>query len=252
MTPRVASYGGGVNSTAMLIELCRLDSRVDLILFSDTGGEKPETYEYAKRFSFWLLNHGMQSITVVRDPRRTLEQDCIDRHSLPSIVRGIRSCSDVFKIRPQDRFLKSWQPAMEAWERGDKVTKLVGFDAGEAHRVKKFDSPRFTIEFPLVEWGWDRERCLHAIESAGLPVPPKSSCFFCPEMHEQEIIELNKAHPDLMERAFAMERGNTAFYDVRGLARTHSWEQIVDYHKRQMTLPYVGGDMPCMCFDGEE
>jgi len=71
-------------------------------------------------------------------------------------------------------------------------------------------------------------------------------------MHEQEIIELNKAHPDLMERAFAMERGNTAFYDVRGLARTHSWEQIVDYHKRQMTLPYVGGDMPCMCFDGEE
>ena len=33
-----------------------------------------------------------------------------------------------------------------------------------------------------MEWGWDRDRCIRAIQEAGLPLPGKSSCFFCPSM----------------------------------------------------------------------
>ena len=39
----VVSFGGGVNSTALLIGLEERDERPDYILFADTGGEKPET-----------------------------------------------------------------------------------------------------------------------------------------------------------------------------------------------------------------
>ena len=42
--PLVVSYGMGVDSTAMLIGMAQRSIRPDLILFADTGGEKPETY----------------------------------------------------------------------------------------------------------------------------------------------------------------------------------------------------------------
>lgn len=46
----VASYGGGVNSTAMLIGMQERGEIPNLIMFADTGGEKPETYAYLQRF----------------------------------------------------------------------------------------------------------------------------------------------------------------------------------------------------------
>ena len=45
--PVVVAYGMGVDSTAMLIGLHQRGIRPDLILFADTGGEKPDTYLYA-------------------------------------------------------------------------------------------------------------------------------------------------------------------------------------------------------------
>ena len=44
--PLVVAYGLGVNSTAMLIEFVKREITPDMILFADTGGEKPETYAY--------------------------------------------------------------------------------------------------------------------------------------------------------------------------------------------------------------
>jgi 3'-phosphoadenosine 5'-phosphosulfate sulfotransferase (PAPS reductase)/FAD synthetase len=47
-SPLVVAYGLGVNSTAMLVEFAARKIRPDLILFADTGGEKPETYAYLR------------------------------------------------------------------------------------------------------------------------------------------------------------------------------------------------------------
>lgn len=40
----VLAYGGGVNSTALLVSLHQRGIPIDLILFADTGGELPSTY----------------------------------------------------------------------------------------------------------------------------------------------------------------------------------------------------------------
>ena len=42
----VVGYGGGTDSTAMLIGLWRHHVPVDLILFADPGAEQPHTYAY--------------------------------------------------------------------------------------------------------------------------------------------------------------------------------------------------------------
>src|SRR3984885_8980269 len=56
--PLVVAYGLGVDSTAMLIEFAMRGIRPDLILFADTGGEKPETYQYLKIIRPYLARVG--------------------------------------------------------------------------------------------------------------------------------------------------------------------------------------------------
>ena len=42
----MVSYGGGANSTALLVGLHQHHIPVDLVLFADTGAEHPHTYAY--------------------------------------------------------------------------------------------------------------------------------------------------------------------------------------------------------------
>lgn len=55
----IVGYGGGTDSTAMLVGLWQRQVPVDLILFADPGGEQPHTYEYLEIMERWLLEHGM-------------------------------------------------------------------------------------------------------------------------------------------------------------------------------------------------
>jgi hypothetical protein len=64
--PLVVSYGMGVDSTAMLVGMHARGIRPDLILFADTGGEKPETYAYEAVMQRWLASVGFPPITTVK------------------------------------------------------------------------------------------------------------------------------------------------------------------------------------------
>ncbi len=248
----VASFGGGTDSTAMLIGMWERGERVDLILFADTGGEKPHTYEHIKRFSEWLVKNGMPEITVV-SCGKSLEQDCLDRNALPSIAYGFKTCSQRFKIQPQDKFLNNWQPARDVWASGGKVTKLVGYDASEERRAKEYQSDKYTNRYPLIEWGWDRAICIDLIKSYGIPLPGKSACFFCPSSKAQEVKQLAKQYPDLAKRAIAMEK-NAILTDIKGLGRDYSWADLIEFDEKQLKLidsDWSTSEVACGCYDGE-
>lgn len=249
-SPLVVSFGGGTNSAAMLIEMARRGVVPDLITFADTGGELPETIRFVDDFSTWLIAHGMPPVITVSDGRRTLESEVREAGTLPSLVFGFRSCSDKYKVRPQERYLKTWQPALDAWAAGGKVVKLIGYDAGEKHRVKGFDDGRFMVAYPLVEWGWRRKECVAVVEAAGFR-PGKSACFFCPASRKSEVIALAKSHPDLFARALEMERGASACTTVKGLGRNWRWEDLVNADDAQMKLfDELPDTVPCGCYDG--
>ena len=50
----VVSFGGGTNSTAMIVGIYLHKIPVDLILFADPGAEQPHTYEYIEVIAEWL------------------------------------------------------------------------------------------------------------------------------------------------------------------------------------------------------
>lgn len=251
LTPLVVSHGGGSNSTAMLIGMWRRGVVPDAILFADTGGERPETYDFITEFSAWLTKRGFPAITTVRNEGLTLEQDCLNRKALPSVAFGqhLRGCSERWKIRPINKWLSQWYPAMEAWKHGGKVCKLVGFDAGERHRLKDYGDEKYIVEYPLVAWGWGRKKCVEVCVEHGF-TPGKSSCFFCPNMRVGEILRLKSAHPELAQRAVAMER-NAELSRVSGLGRDWSWGDLLQADSDQERLfPDYAEEMPCGCYDG--
>lgn len=248
----IVSYGGGTNSTAMLIECVKREIKIDLILFADTGGEKPHTYEYKKLFNKWLKENGMPEIVTVQQVNQygtaiTLEQLCLNKHMLPSLAYGFKTCSQKHKIAPQDKYVNNWRPAKDIWKAGQKITKFIGYDADEPQRAKDYDDKKYNFYYPLLEWDYGRDECVKSIDDAGLPQPLKSACFYCPSSKATEIHELQDVYPHLMDRAIAMERG-ADLRTVKGLGRRFAWSELI----RQKDM--LGFDLPpelaCGCYDG--
>ena len=248
----------------MLIGMHQRGIPVDLILFSDTGGEQPHTYEYLPVMNGWLKAHGMPEITTVaytdrNGDRLTLEQECLRSDTLPAIAYGYKKCSLKYKIGTQDKFCNNHPPCQEAWARGEKIVKYIGFDAGEEQRrdhayVYDIQDKKYRKEYALIDWGWYREDCIAAIEQEGLPLPGKSSCFFCPSMKRHEIRTLYHKHRDLFDRTLAIEdNAMPNLTSVKGLGRNWSWRDFVEADKNQtaMCALFPENDMPCGCYDGE-
>lgn len=201
--PIVLAYGVGVDSTALLIELVARGEPPDLVLTADTGVEKPATYAYLDIIRPWMAAHGIRHEMVRYQPKRfkhwpayySLLEMALTNATLPSKSLGGSSCSLKYKCAPQDAFMKTWQPAIDAWGRGEKVIRVIGFDAGprdalrHAHAVK-LDDPLYEYRYPLRDWRWNRDDCAARIAAAGLPVPPKSSCWICIGMTMSEVREL--------------------------------------------------------------
>ena len=280
--PLVVAYGLGVDSTAMLIELASRGIKPDLILFADTGGEKPETIAYLDVIRPYLQKVGFPDVTVVRyQPKtavyHTLEGQCLHTGTLPSLAYGGKSCSLHYKRAPQDKAILARYPPAELIQRGKRVVRAIGFDSSEqrrtyAHCVKAIgldaseqhrktwqqakptqgkrisrdqwlDQNYFSYWYPLMEWGLDREHCKQIIAAAGLPIPIKSACWFCPASKKREIAWLQEHHPELMDRALAIERNAQAkLKTVKGLGRSFSWESFL---AKSNSLPLIDGFCAC-------
>ena len=139
-----------------------------------------------------------------------------------------------------DKFVHQFTPAIDTWRQGRKVQRCIGIHAGETRRGKIPDDDKFTYRFPLKELGWNQVHCEEAIRNAGLFIPTKSACFFCPSMRKVEVLALAKEHPDLFDRAVAMEqnaRECEGLDVVKGLGRHWSWEALAKADASQMRLP---------------
>ena len=261
----VAAFGGGTNSSAMLVRWVKENKPLHLVLFADTGAERPETYCHVEKFSRWLARHGYPEIFTVKYTTKngdvlTLEKRCLNKKMLPSLAYGYKKCSLKFKVAPQDKYINNWELAKEAWRNGDKVVKLIGYDYGEEHRVlnaitKKKENPdaKYEYIYPLYDWKINRTGCIKILKAAGIRKPGKSSCFFCPAMKKREISEMKHKYPQLMQRAINLEKNaKHNLTDIVGLGRNWSWENFIKQGDLFPELYPEARDIEicCDCYDG--
>lgn len=225
----IVSYGGGNNSAAMLVGLWERGERPDAIVFADTGGEKPHTYGHMWTWMQpWLKRVGFPSITIVRgeqpQQRRdgSLEAQCLRLCAIPSRAFGFGQCSREWKIAPQEKWAKTHY--------GEGYVKCIGFHADEEHRVRRSFADGYFLRYPLIEWDWGQADCAAALIRAGLPLPGKSACFFCPSSRPAQIRALRDRYPDLLTRALVMEArwmAHDGGGSVKGLGRNWSWRSML-------------------------
>lgn len=230
-SPLVVSCGLGVDSVGMLVGYWQHGIRPDAILFAHVGDEKRQTYEYLPKLQAWLRAVGFPEVTVIQyKPSRfkynryeTLAGNCLANATLPSLAFGRHGCSLKWKVEPMDKWVAKWAPARAAWASGLKVQRAIGYDCSPAdskrfaHADSKEQDERYEFVYPLRQWGWDREETKRQILSAGLDLPVKSACFFCPASKPEELAMLE---PWQLKTIVAMEtRAMPELRTVGGLWR---------------------------------
>ncbi len=237
----IVAYGAGTNGTGMLVGLHERGRVPDAIVFADTGSEKPHTYQHIIEVSAWCKSVGFPEVQTIsgQQPQmlkdRSLEAECLRLGALPSKALGYSTCSLKWKIEPQKRHYAAIAAA-QGLTLADLVV-LIGFDSDEQSRVDRgrnaWKPGDYRQEFPLFDWGWDREDCVSAIDRAGLKQPGKSACFMCPSTKKPELLELRAQYPELVARAIEMERrakageGQADAFAGAGLGRSWNWADFL-------------------------
>lgn len=212
---RAFSFGGGVQSTAALVLAARGEIEFPLFIFANVGedSENPATLDYVETHAKpYAERHGIELCEVRRRRRdgsaETLMQRIErDTRSVPIPMRsaggaaGHRNCTAEFKIRVIAKELKR-RGATAA----HPATTGLGISVEEWSRMRSDSGiPWQTLAYPLVEAGLDRQACVNVITRAGLPVPPKSSCYFCPFHRLNEWRRMRRERPDLFAASVVLE-----------------------------------------------
>ena len=200
---QVWSYGGGVQSAAIavLIATKRLPTP-DLAVIADTGREADTTWTYLADHVRPLL-YGLVEVHVAPHALSTVDLYAKNGDLLiPAFTNSggaLRTlCSNEWKKRVVRRWLRA---------RGvHHATIWLGISRDEGGRMKESDVGWIIHRYPLIsEVPMNRAECVQVIMGAGLPVPPRSSCWMCPYRSDAEWRMLRKDSPDGWDRAVALD-----------------------------------------------
>lgn len=212
---RFISYGGGVQSSALIVLAAQGKiAPVKAAVFCNTGddSEHPDTLVYVRTvMRDYCEKNGMPLIEIQKtlrgEPQTLLER--MTKHERESLSEPIpvygytgmptsRVCTVDHKVRVYEKWVRKNADRLP-------VETLIGISVDEIERAKTSESKYDTRKYPLLDLGMTRTDCAAVIRDAGLPVPPKSSCFFCPFHSMLTWSELRRDSPDLFEKSAQLE-----------------------------------------------
>jgi hypothetical protein len=253
---QILSYGGGLDSFALLLAAQERASLPDVAVFVDVGdgsaradgsdpAEWPGTYRHMREVVMPLCaSLGVPFVWLssdaypVRDAR-SLFAWFEARRQIP-VSGPNRICTTVAKVERFERWLADRYPgeAAEVW---------LGFEAGEEARAAKDPNAgkpgRRHNRFPLIEWGMCRCRCEALVRASGYPVPRKSACVFCPYGTKADWKTFARELPEHFARTVALEADkpltrNGAKLSIRGF-RTVTHDDGTKTYKHTPLPVYV-------------
>ncbi len=254
---RTFSFGGGVQSTAVLVLAAMGQVQYDTFLFANVGNdsENPATLEYVETVAKpYAAAYGIELLELQRKRRNgdavtllgTLQasQRSID---IPAYMAGgapgNRNCTGQFKIK----VIARWQAARLA---GERAVLGLGISMDEIQRARTNSGYAWQeLEYPLLDLRMNRRDCVKVIQDSGLPVPPKSSCWFCPFHRRDEWMQLKRNTPELFDKAVALENTLNERRAMLGKDNIYLHSSLVPLERAvgdQMVFNFEEpNDMPC-------
>jgi len=233
-TRHICGISGGKDSSALAVFM--RDTVPDMeYFFCDTGAELPETYEYLSRLEV-VLGKPIARLNANKGFDHWFE---MFRGALPS--PQMRWCTNYMKIKP-----------LEDWIGDEPAISYVAIRADEANR-KGYVSTKPNIEtrFPFIDANIDHDGVMNILSDAGIGLPDyyawrtRSGCYFCFFQRKAEWIGLADRHPELFERAVAIEQkvlrdagvdGDADFTSTAMKGRQYTWsggETLIELRNRR-------------------
>lgn len=195
-TRHILGLSGGKDSSALAVYLKDRVPEMEYI-FTDTGMELPETYDYLNMLEAFL-GKPIVRLNAERGFDHWLK---VYGNYLPS--SRMRWCTRQLKLKPFEDYV------------GDgPVVSYVGIRADEDREGYISTKPNIKAVFPFKEDGIGRADVFRLLQEAGLGLPKyyewrtRSGCFFCFFQRKNEWAGLLKHHPDLFEKAKEYEKVN--------------------------------------------
>lgn len=205
---RIIALGLGVQSTALYFMSCMgILPLADHAVFADTGRESVFTYEYLEYLLDWQKENNGIPITVLRDKnlfddlRHTSAAKRFD--SIPAFTKNEdgttgmlhRQCTYEYKIKVVDDFIRDVIYRLPKGARRPLTAIWHGITTDEIERMStpgqawKLNTYPFLGSYTnhkgqchTMDWAkpMSRQELVRWYVLSGLPMPPKSSCVFCP------------------------------------------------------------------------
>jgi len=191
----ILSLSGGKDSAALAIYMRDRIPEMEYI-FSDTGKELPETYEYLDRISSYL---GKEVTRLNADVGFDHWYEMYGG-MIPSNHR--RWCTRALKLKPFEQHCGD-----------DRVINYVGLRADENRSGYISHKENIEAVYPFREDGLVLRDIEGILRESGVGMPPytkwgrtRSGCYFCFYQQKIEWVRLKETYPDLYEKAKEYER----------------------------------------------
>lgn len=215
----------------------------------------------SQRDGIAILDESEEPRRLYADGAYRLSDELTRAGTIPQAA-GSRYCSQKFKGWVIDTYLAECAPEITrhafGYEAGEAARAArceenmpkrlaFGFDASEtarARRASEYDGPVRVAEFPLIEWGWDRNDCLRYIEqTAGISSWPKSACVYCPFAltnragRERTLDRYDKDRESAMQ-ALLLERRSICLNPRGGLIAGDRLADLFWKHRRGIAIAF--------------
>lgn len=239
---KVLSLGCGVQSTTVLLMSEKgILPKLDACVFADTGWEPLEVYEHLNRLRdgcrtpIHVLNgrnlrEEELAHLVKQEGRRGLHIPALIKNPDGSAGQAIRSCTNIFKIEPIERFIRREIFRLKPRQispRDVRIEMWFGISIDEVQRMKDSREPWKVHAYPLCGHPIDylpkvysRADCLEWLKE-NWPYPvPRSACLGCPFHSDAEWRKI-KQNPEYWKDVTEFDRAIRHSGGMRGEVFLH-------------------------------
>jgi 3'-phosphoadenosine 5'-phosphosulfate sulfotransferase (PAPS reductase)/FAD synthetase len=224
----IIPLSGGKDSAALAVFLLRRRPGYPFeLVFTDTGAELPETYDYLERFEA-VMGVTVQRLNAldmlgIRNKAGRSPFDVILNEYYGGFLPSPRArwCTRMLKIKPFEAYVGRDKAYSFIAIRADE--KREGYQAAGAKPVVLSERPNIIPVYPFKEAGFGLAEVRALLDESGLGLPPyyqwrsRSGCYFCFYQQIGEWQGLKERHPELFAKAKT--------YEKREGGRAYTWHQ---------------------------
>lgn len=220
----IQSFGGGTQSVALLVLVAQGNlPEPERVIMADTRHEGSATWAYLDEIVRPLVARLGVPLDVVQADGEYIyaAKDGEETMTLPAFSNDGKLpafCSNNWKRDIIRRHLRSLSYK--------RVSLWLGMSLDELHRMTGTGKKWIKHVYPLVDLRLRRDEAIERVRRFGLPAPPRSSCYFCPNRLNYEWLDLYHNWPDDWDKAvetdkeirtWDIERGNGGLWLHRSL-----------------------------------